>query len=233
MVPDDGQLRELEGQLAHEFPTLRVEQRKTGPCVVGSLLLVESDIEIARYDIEIEIPADPKDLPKVREVGGKIPQTKERHVNSGDGSACLFVPDERWKYYPIGSSIIEFIRNPVREFFLWQAYYDIEGKPLFPGRSHGPDGVLESYFEELQTKNPRVVVKFLDYLGSKKPKGHWDCYCGSGKRLRDCHFAKLLALRERIPRAYARNSFSLLRGWPSTQKPMPRRGSDTSIPASL
>jgi hypothetical protein len=209
---DDFQLLELEGQLAREFPTLRVEHRESGQFVVGSLLLTELDVEIDRYAIEIEIPGDPRDLPRVWEVGGKIPRTQERHISPADGSGCLFVPDERWKYYPIGSSIIEFLRKPVREFFLWQAYFDIAGEPLFPGRSHGPAGVLESYCEELQTSDPAVVIKFLDYLSSKKPKGHWNCYCGSGGRLRDCHFAKFRALRDRIPRSYALRSLDLLRG---------------------
>jgi hypothetical protein len=235
LLPDERELRELEGQLADEFPTLRVERRELGVWVLGSLPLIESGVEIARYNIEIEIPANPRDLPKVREVGGKIPHAADRHINRTDGLACLFVPDERWRHYPIGSSLIEFIRKPLREFFLWQAYYDLEGKPLFPARSHEAAGVLESYCDELQTNDPSVVIKFLDYLGSKRPKGHWDCYCGSRRRLRDCHFAKLLSFREKIPREYAQRSFNLLRAWLSTRKQMPKPppGSQAEIPASF
>jgi hypothetical protein len=217
MIADEDKLRALESELAGEFPTLRVERRRIAPTVVGSFLLIESGVEVGRYDIEISIPPTPKELPILREVGGKIPRTAERHINWENGSACLFVPDERWKYHPVGSSIVQFIKGPVREFLLWQAYYDIERKPLFSGRSHGADGVWESYFDELQTDDPTVVIKFLDYLISKKAKGHWDCYCGSRKRIRDCHFSDLLKLREKIPRDYARNSLTLLRSHPPTQ----------------
>jgi hypothetical protein len=150
MPIDPDELASLQERLAAEFPCLRAEDRGGVLFVVGSFFLRESNVELARYDVEIEFPQDQRKLPIVREVGGRIPWTRDRHVES-DGKACLFVPDERWKHYPIGSDSIDYIRGPLRNFFLWQAYYEIEGKPLFEGRSHGPDGILESYYEELQT----------------------------------------------------------------------------------
>jgi hypothetical protein len=50
----------------------------------------------------------------------------------------------------------------------------------------------------------------LDYLASKKAKGHWACPCGSTKRLRDCHAKQFADLRERIPRRIAAGALKRL-----------------------
>lgn len=81
---------------------------------------------------------------------------------------------------------------------------------LFGERSHNALGVIEYYKEELGTDDPATVTRFIMYLSKKAIKGHWDCFCGSGKRMRHCHFAKLLEMREKIPQEVADRSLKML-----------------------
>lgn len=154
---------------------------------------------IDEFTIEIELPKTyPKGLPAIRELNGRIPKIADRHVYPSNGTLCLFLPDEKWKHYPDGTSVVDFMRGPVSSYLFGQLYYEQEGK--FPGgeRSHGAKGILEFYSEILQTDNSEVIKTFIVYLSRKEAKGHWPCYCKSGKKIRNCHFSQLIEYRDKI-----------------------------------
>lgn len=182
--------------------------------VRGSLYIYNEEMrEIDRYLIEIKIPHDyPKSIPLVREIEGRLPKIKDRHFNESNDefnkTACLFLPEERYKYYPKGSSIIDFINGPVNSFFLSQTNFDLTGQWLYGQRGHGLNGIIEFYCEELGTKNIQVIIKFIEYLSKKELKGHWDCYCGSNKKIRQCHFHKLIDFRSKIDQEVAKKSLN-------------------------
>jgi hypothetical protein len=203
---------ELRRLIESKLPTLHVSTEGRRVFIRGSLPLMdpEGSEEIDRYDIEIQLPLDhPKSLPIVREIGGRLSKIADRHF-SISGGACLFVREERWRAYPKGATIIDFIQGPVRNFFLSQTYFDLTGKWLFGERSHNVDGVFEYYEEELGTNDPATITRFMMYLSKKVVKGHWDCFCDSGKRMRNCHFPKLLEMREKIPQEVAARSLKML-----------------------
>ena len=52
---------------------------------------------------------------------------------------------------------------------------------------HGPHakGLLEAYGDMVGSTDPVAIRRYLDYLGRDEVKGHWDCPCGSGQRLRN------------------------------------------------
>jgi hypothetical protein len=58
---------------------------------------------------------------------------------------------------------------------------------------------------------PVAIRTYLDYLGKDEVKGHWECPCGSGQRLRNCHADYLRILHGRIPRWVARSAADRLR----------------------
>lgn len=207
-------LEEVQELVAAELPAFHVDVENGVVFVRGSLLLKNSEtgIEIDRYDIEVQLPDDyPKSVPFVRETGGRLPRIADRHFNPSDGTACLFLPEERLKYYPKSATIVDFIRGPVYQFFLGQTFRTLEGNPLFGEWDHGEKGRLQYYEELLGTSNSRVILKFLRYLSAKRLKAHWPCYCGSGKKLRECHANKVLELQEKITRRQARESEAKLR----------------------
>lgn len=193
-------LAEIQELIKTTYPTLHVIVGEMSVGIRGSLFLHDLDTkqEIDRYTIEVELLTDyPKSIPLVREAGGRIPRITDRHIND-NGTACLFVPDERWKHYPESASIVDFIGGPVYQFFLGQSYFEITGKWLFGQRSHGTKGLFEYYAEVLETKDAKIIYDFVSYLSKNQIKGHWPCYCKSGKRLRHCHLDKVREYRSKI-----------------------------------
>ena len=57
-----------------------------------------------------------------------------------------------------------------------------------------------AYGEILGVTDEEQIRRFLDCLGHKKVKGHWNCPCGTGKRIRDCHVTRSGDSRTSFPR---------------------------------
>lgn len=152
-----------------------------------------------RFTIEITFPNDyPHTLPQVRETAGRIPYTADRHVNPHDGTSCLCIPDE-WFFQRSDKKFITFLKGPVSNYFLSQKYFEVYGEWPLGERQHFNDGLLDFYEELLGTRDPQVIKRYLEYLSRDKIKGHWDCPCGSGKRIRNCHRETLADLKNKIP----------------------------------
>jgi hypothetical protein len=202
-IANPGLLQQLEAGLGRKYPTLHIVVEEDVVFVRGSFPVVDDGRVLDRYQVELELPRDyPDAIPILREVGGRIAWAPSCHVNE-NGVACPFLPDERWRVYPRGSTLIDYLDGPMRSFFLGQSLVQI-GQPWpFGERPHGASGALEYYVELLGTRDPRTILAYLSYLGKDSLKGHWDCPCGSGRRLRDCHFKKLIELRGKIPRTLA------------------------------
>jgi hypothetical protein len=58
-------------------------------------------------------------------------------------------------------------------------------------------GVLDFYSERTGIAGPEGVLDAIAMLAHGGVKGHWDCPCGSGNRIRACH-PGILALRENV-----------------------------------
>lgn len=193
------------------YPTLHFSVTKDIVFVRGTFpVAFEGDVH-DRYSIEIELPTDfPASLPIVREVGGRIPCIQDRHINLMDRTACVLLPDERWRVWPEGSPLLDYINNPLRNFFLGQSLVEL-GEPWPFGQwGHGDEGILQYYGDLLSSDNMKAIMGFLAYLAGEKVKGHWQCPCQSGKRLRNCHMEKVKELREKIPRKYVQVSLQRL-----------------------
>jgi hypothetical protein len=197
-----------------EYPELHFRIASEIVLVRGTFPVRFEGQVLDRYSVEVALGRDhPKSLPVVREVGGRIPWVADRHVNT-NGTACVLLPDERWKVWPDGSTILEFLNGPLRNFFLGQGLVE-QGKPWPFGQwGHGVNGIREYYGELLRTNDVQVIRGYLECVAAKKIKGHWPCPCGSGKRLRDCHVETVRDLQQKIARRDAVNSLEYLRGTP-------------------
>jgi hypothetical protein len=199
-------------EVEREYPDLRF--RLAGEFVVleGDFPLVAEEKVRDRYLVEITLARDhPKSLPVVRDVAGRIPRKAERHMN-GDGTACVFLSDERWKSWPIGAPLVDFLNGPLRSYFICQSVVESGDPWPMEQLGHGAEGIRMSYRELLGTGNDDVVRDYLACLAAKQVKGHWSCPCGSGKRLRHCHLARVLELRKKVSPADASKSLRYLRG---------------------
>ncbi len=138
--------------------------------------------------------------------------TADHHVNAGTGDICTDVPELiLLRGQP---SLVEYLDGPVRNFFLSQIIVASGKTWPFGQWDHGKKGLLQAYGELLGVTEERQIRAYLDYVASKKAKGHWPCPCGSMKRLRDCHAKQIAELRERIPRRIAASALTRLDEYP-------------------
>ena len=157
------------------------------------------------YGISILMPSKyPKQFPNMFCNDPKLPIGDiDRHIMM-DGSACLGVYADIMTRWSLKPSIVNFLKNFVAPFLVWQAYYDAHKKPPSWGeRSHFAEGIIESYAELLCINVRQTVVEFMKLLARKnRPKGHEICPCGSGIRLRNCHRQLLYSIREKVAWQY-------------------------------
>jgi hypothetical protein len=192
-----GLLTELQREVSQVYPQLHFQQKHGSMLLCGSFPLVDGDREIDRYLIEIEFPPHyPKGVPAVYEIGGRIPRTVDRHVYPINGMACLNLPVQISQVFPQGMNLLDFLKGPVQSYFVSQCQCEITGKWPTEQWGHGDDGYFEYYSGVLGISDRTVVQRFRELIRQKEIKGHQDCPCGSGKRLRDCHGNKVRRLHD-------------------------------------
>ena len=194
-------MKRLANRLEREFPGLHLVEHDGQLVVSGEFAIADEGRVLDLFEIELVLPAEgPRaGLPVVREVGGRVPPTPERHVN-WDGTACVGVPDEFWYRHPEGIDVPEFLRGPVRNYFLGQSLVEA-GQPWpFGERAHGFAGIVEFYAPLLGTSDPTRVRAFLRLLAQEALQDEMACPCESGQPVGECHRAVVLELRARIPR---------------------------------
>jgi hypothetical protein len=198
-----GYARELAA-VQQSYPQLHATIQGDDTHISGCFPIREDESEVDRFIISMDLrPTYPDSLPVVRELGGRIPHTLDRHVIPNLGVACVMVPDQRWELWPKGASLLAFLDGPLRNYFIGQALVE-RGEPWpFSEWAHGFQGRQEYYKGLLGTDDPRSICVYLDYLGKHKVKGHWNCPCLSGRRMRDCNFPLVKELRARMPRSEA------------------------------
>jgi hypothetical protein len=210
---NDPALYEKEkAEVEAHFPELRFVVENDLVYVRGNFAVMFKGQVLDRYSVELQLARNhPTGLPVVREIGRRIPRRDDRHIVTADGTACVLIPDERWRLWPVGSPLLKFLTGPLHSFFLAQSMFE-EGEPWPFGQwAHGAKGIFQFYRELLTTSDLRVITTYLEYLTAKKVKGHWPCPCRSGKKLRDCHFEQIKDLRKKISRKNAEKSLTTLK----------------------
>jgi len=210
---NDPALYEKEkAEVEAHFPDLHFVIENDLVYVRGSFAVMFEGKVLDRYSVELQLARNhPAGLPVVRETGGRIPRHIDRHILAADGTACVMLPDERWKLWPVGSPLMKYLTGALHSFFLAQTMVE-EGQDWPFGQwAHGARGIFQFYRELLKTSDLRVMTAYLDYLAAKKVKGHWPCPCRNGKKLRDCHFDQITELREKISRKDAERSLAALK----------------------
>jgi len=199
---------EFKRLIQRQYPSLLLSIDDSKVILTGMLFLRDLEgKEIDHYRIRIVFNDNyPEIEPMVYEIGGRIPKIADRHFYPTETNACLFLIDERYKYYTSSTTIVNFIRQIVEPFFLSQTHYELTGKWLFGDRRHGVFGIIDFYKEILETEDLQVISKFLYALAGDKVKGHWNCFCGSNSKIRHCHFELVKEFRNKIPKRIALKS---------------------------
>jgi hypothetical protein len=193
-----GLIDEIERQLARRFPTLHVLVQDGRVHIKGTLPVMNGTSEIDRFAVDVVLsPEHPHALPQVFETGGRIPRTLYRHI-SGDGSACIVMPDAFWLEHAAEEiDLMGYLAGPVHSYFLGQATVE-RGEPWpFGEWAHGGEGIVEFYGRLLGSSEPSRVRDLLEAVLRPSVKA-LRCPCGRGRRLRRCHHELVRSLKKRI-----------------------------------
>lgn len=173
------------------------------------------------YRIVVVLPNNyPKACPLLFCDDPKLPIGNiDRHILA-NGQACLGVHAEIGARWADGSSLLEFLKNIVRPFLVWQAHYDLYGEaPSWGERAHSEAGIISFYKEILEIEDDRIIPAFMGLLARKNyPQGHENCPCGSGKRLRDCHRKIIDATRKRVAAENVQKDIAALASFSKAQR---------------
>lgn len=148
----------------------------------------------------LEINLEPKQgsiLPQIKEVRGEIEKiskeldvpTIDLHINKDNtNTICLCIDKKERVYFPDGFFVQSFFEDMLEPYLYWISFYRKYKKPPWDDYAHGALGYLELYAENsisIDELKKRISAEKL--LVFRKYKGHRPCFCGSGKKLRDCH----------------------------------------------
>jgi len=195
-MPHDDPQHIVEQQfevLVESYPGLELTKNEDGSFLISGDFTFSAEYgeeEIAdEFAIEVLIPEEyPKEIPEVRETGGRIPN--DFHMNPS-GSLCLGVPIELGKMFHLGGTLSDFMNGDVVHFLYAFCYQEKHGELPYGEWSHGGAGILEYYRGIFEVDDDVSVVGLLRILADNNYRGHMLCPCGSELKLRKCHGSQL------------------------------------------
>ncbi len=152
------------------------------------------------FALQIDVPkAFPKDLPKVRETEGRIPQTGDYHVNQDDRTLCLGSPLSLLLKISKSPTLSGFAENCLVPYlFAISRKLKSGGSLPFGELAHGSKGMLADYIHLFGLKRPEQARYAFQLLGMKKRRANkLLCPCGCGIHLGRCKFNEFRSLASR------------------------------------
>ncbi len=198
-------LAKEDREVGSAYPNLHLLVDEGAVRLRGGFPVQVGAVIVGRFQVEILLAANhPRGYPVVWETAGQVPRTAENHV-SADGALCPFLPEEGPDYWPPGSNTIRFLTGPLNSYFVGFLHFRAFGSWPFGERRHGINGVLDFYAERTGISDADGLLGAVALLAQSGVKGHRECPCGSGRRIRSCHQG-LLALRDTVSAAVAGTS---------------------------
>lgn len=152
------------------------------------------------FRIRIEIPrAFPSEVPKVTEIGDKIPHNIDFHVFP-NGTLCLGSPIRLRKCLNENPTLQGFIEKSLIPFLYAMSKHLRTGERFVFGElTHGVEGLLDDYRDVFHVETNKQVIQILELLSVKKRESNKKkCPCGCGKRVAKCSFKEKLNLLRNI-----------------------------------
>ena len=147
------------------------------------------------FEIDMVIPElYPNNLPKVRETSDRI-DTSYKHVFS-NGTLCLAVPIAERQLFGQHPTLLGFVNKLVVPYFYGYCYWKKYGEHPFGEQNHGAEGIVQYYIDTLNLADEVKALTVVFFLCKHGYRGHHDCPCGSGRKVRNCHGPMLLDLHK-------------------------------------
>jgi len=142
-----------------------------------------------RYEILLVIPLDKSKLPQVFETGNDI--DKDYIHRYEDGKLCLATDIDMVEAFVRNDSLVTWMKDFVEPYFVSYEYYRRYGEFPSGDREHGEKGILHSY-AEIFTTDDIAAWHIIEYISNGVYRGHHQCPCGSGEKLRKCHGEEIM-----------------------------------------
>ena len=142
------------------------------------------------YEIEVRIPVGSDRLPVVVDLGEVIDVEYPHRYKTGE--LCLETDAAVRFRFIDGFRLVDWMKEYVEPFFFSYEYYVRFGVLPFGERPHGVEGVLDGYRELFGELDFNVTWRLVRFCGKGKYRGHIDCPCGNGKKIRDCRHGGVL-----------------------------------------
>ena len=178
---------------------------------------------VDRYEIELSIPKNfPKEIPSVRETGGRIPRSYHK---LRDGSLCLASPTKLRLILAESPSILRFVERCLIPYLYRYSYRIQHGVSPFGELEHGSAGIRQDLLPLFGVDREVAVLGFVELAAMKKCHANKKpCPCGSRLRLGRCHNRRVNWLRNRLGRFWFRQVRLQL-----IQEELPRPGRLTRV----
>lgn len=172
-----------EQKIMEKFPELRYD--KDNEEIIGTLCIdVICKDEYIKDNFEVKICNLKNLVPFVFETSRKIDR-RYHHLYS-DYRLCL-ATDLEQEIYLKTHTIEEWIEEYVVKYFISYIFYQRYNVFPFDEHSHGSEGVYEYLQKYLRVDDINVAKGIFEYVCTQKYRGHRECPCGSGQRIRNCH----------------------------------------------
>lgn len=203
---DDNNLNEF----LLNYPGMSIKPSKTNELI----LMGEFDF-IARiidgitiedcYQLKIIIPSIfPLELPRIIEIGNKIPRDGKHHINPDD-SLCLGSPIRLIEKISKEETLSGYINECLIPYLYAVSIKIRFGDDFIFGElAHGTEGIVDDYLDIFNLQTGEQLVKTIKLIKMKKRHANKQkCPCGCGKLLGKCKFnLKIIKYRKIIPRRW-------------------------------
>jgi hypothetical protein len=177
--------------VTEKYNSLIIKEENGHKYLKGILDIKNDDnINVGAFLIELHyVNSFPKRFPKLKEVGGDIPNIGDWHKYP-DESCCITVePDEIIKCKQ-GITLLSFIEQYAIPYFANQIYKKNFNRYLNGEYAHNADGLKQFYTELFRTTNTLKWFEYWEYAFKIKvlnyPRNRL-CFCGSNKKFKHCH----------------------------------------------
>ena len=189
---------DIRNDLRRHYPTLRLDTSAGHAEIRGTFPILDADGSVLdRWAVSIELRSDdPYGLPTVRETGGRIPAILDNHMNVNDGTACVLLPEQRYRFFPRGAPFRDYLDGPLRSFFTNQSHRARGGSWVHGEWDHGAIAAVQFYKELLESEDDVVGWRGLIAMGvgllDQDP-----CPCGRRRPVARCH-VDLISVRDNL-----------------------------------
>lgn len=161
---------------------------------------------IESFEIVILIDkAYPNTFPIVILLDDKIEKSEDYHMNN-QGIICLEHTYIANAIASKGIRLFDFLSYYLPKYFSWALVKKYGNEKHLQEWGHGNIGIKQFYKELIGSNEKSIIHQFLiNYCEASKIERNVKCYCGSGKKLKDCHYEEVLFLKRTSKKEIIRN----------------------------